>query len=59
MPEDTREGQKQPIRKHTSGASLVAQGKRIHLPVQETRVRSLGGEDPTCHGTAKSVQHEY
>ena len=27
-------------------ASLVAQGQKIHLPVQETRVRSLGLDDP-------------
>ena len=27
-------------------ASLVAQQWRIHLPVQETRIWSLGGEDP-------------
>ena len=60
MPEDTREGHKRPIRKQGSGASLVAQGKRIHhLPVQETRGRSLGGEDPTCHATTKSVHPDY
>ena len=27
-------------------ASLVAQGWRIHMPMQETQVRSLGREDP-------------
>ena len=27
-------------------ASLVSQGSRIHLPRQETRIRSLGHEDP-------------
>ena len=29
-----------------SGASLVAQQKRIRLPMQEMWVRSLGREDP-------------
>ena len=28
------------------GASLVTQWQRNHLPVQETRVRSLSQEDP-------------
>ena len=28
------------------GASLVAQWKRIYLPMQETQVQSLGQEDP-------------
>ena len=30
----------------TCKADLVAQGLRIHLPVQETLVQSLGQEDP-------------
>ena len=29
-----------------SGASLVAQWSRIHLPMQEMWVQPLGGEDP-------------
>ena len=29
--------------------------KAIRLPMQETRVRSLGGEDPTCLGATKPV----
>ena len=29
-----------------SGASLVGQWSRIHLPMQEMQVRSLGEEDP-------------
>ena len=29
------------------------------LPVQETRVWSLGQEDPTCHRAAKPVCHNY
>ena len=37
------------------GASLVAQRWRIPLPVQETRVRSLGQEDPTCPGATRPV----
>ena len=41
------------------GASLVAQWLRIHLPMQGTRVRALVWEDPTCHGTTKSVRHNY
>ena len=32
--------------------SLVAQWLRIHLPMQGTRVRALGQEDPTrCRAT--------
>ena len=27
------------------------------LPMQETRVRSLIWEDPTCHGATKPVRH--
>ena len=41
------------------GTSLVAQWLRIHLPMQGTRVRSLIQEDPTCHGAAKPVRHNY
>ena len=39
------------------GASLMAQRERICLPVQETRVRSLVWEDPTCHRATKSMHH--
>ena len=38
---------------------LVAQWLRIRLPVQETRVRSLVREDPTCRGAVKPVCHNY
>ena len=31
-----------------SGASLVVQWLRIHLPMQETWIQSLIWEDPTC-----------
>ena len=45
--------------KHTKieRASLVAQWLRICLPMQETRVRALVWEDPTCHGAAGPVSH--
>ena len=32
------------------GDLWVAQWLRIHLPMQETRVRALVQEDATCHG---------
>ena len=41
------------------GASLVAQWLRICLPMQETRVRALVWEDPTCHGANGPVSHSY
>ena len=41
------------------GTSLVAQWLRIRLPMQGTRVRALVWEDPTCHGAAKPVRHNY
>ena len=34
-------------------------GGLVVKSVQETRVHSLGGEDPTCPGIAKSVLHKY
>ena len=39
--------------------SLVAQWLRIHLPMQGTWVRALVQEDPTCHGAARPVCHNY
>ena len=42
-----------------SRASLVAQWLRICLPMQGTRVRALVWEDPTCHGAAGPVGHNY
>ena len=39
------------------GASLVAQWLRICLLMQETRVRALVWEDPTCHGAVGPVSH--
>ena len=44
---------------NTSGASLVAQWLRIHLPMQGTQVRALVREKPTCHGATKPVHHNY
>ena len=41
------------------GTSLVAQWLRISLPMQGTRVQALAQEDPTCHGAAKPVHHNY
>ncbi|XP_067563633.1 shieldin complex subunit 1 isoform X8 [Pseudorca crassidens] len=41
------------------GTSMVAQWLRICLPMQGTQVRSLVQEDPTCHGAAKPVNHNY
>ena len=41
------------------GTSLVAQGLRICLPMQGTRVRALVREDPTCRGATKPVHHNY
>ena len=39
--------------------SLVALWGRICLPMQETRVRSLVQEDPTCCGAIKPKHHDY
>ena len=46
-----------PVKKWVEGASLVAQWLRICLLMQETRVRALVWEDPTCHGAAGPVSH--
>ena len=40
-------------------ASLVVQELRICLLMQETGVRSLIWEDPTCHGATKTVWCDY
>ena len=42
-----------------SRASLVAQWLRICLLMQETRVRALVWEDPTCRGATRPVSHNY
>ena len=44
-------------KKKGGGASLVAQWLRICLLMQETRVRALVWEDPTCRGAAGPVSH--
>ena len=47
------------LKKTILGTSLVVQWLRIRLPMQGTRVRALVQEDPTCHGAAKPVHHNY
>ena len=44
---------------HIIWASLVAQWSRIRLTMQETQVRSLIREDPTCHEATKPVRPNY
>ena len=41
------------------GASLVAHWLGIRPPMQETRVRALVWEDPTCRGATKPACHSY
>ena len=48
-----------PCQNMVNGASLVAQWLRICLLMQETRVRALVWEDPTCHGATGPVSHNY
>jgi len=40
------------MRKLLNTTSLVAWGQRIHLPMQEMQIRSLGQEDPLEKETA-------
>ena len=47
------------FRKRRLGTSLVAPWVRIRLPMQETRVRALVQEDPTCCGATKPMRHNY
>ena len=52
------------IKAQTSQSYLVAQWlkkkkKEIHLPMQETQVRSLPQEDLTCPGAIKPVHQNY
>ena len=47
------------IKNYYSGASLVEQWLRICLPIQETRVRALVWEDPTCRRATGPVSHNY
>ena len=53
------EASRQPDKNVVGGASLVAQWLRICLLMQGTRVRALVWEDPTCHGAAGPVSHNY
>ena len=48
-----------PYQNVSGRASLVAHWQMIHLPLQETRIRSLTWEDPTCRGVTKPVRHKY
>ena len=41
------------------GTSLVARWLRIHLPIQETWIRALVWENPTCCGATKPVRDNY
>ena len=41
-----------------SPTSLVVQWVRICLPMQDTWVRSLIQEDPTCHGATEPLNHD-
>ena len=45
------------LKKEKTGASLMAQWVRIHLPVQETWVGFLVWEEPTCLRAAKLMHH--
>ena len=49
----------QPLKIEPFWASPVAQWLRICLPMQGTQVRALVWEDPTCHGAAGPVSHNY
>ena len=48
-----------PSKEWHSRASLMAQWLRIRLPMQETWVRALVWEDPTCRGATRPVSHNY
>ena len=41
------------------GTSLVAQWLGIRLPVQDTWVRDLVREDPTCRRATKPLRHSH
>ena len=47
------------LKKGRHRASLVVQWLRIRLPMQETQVRALVREDPTCRGATKPVGPDY
>ena len=43
---------------NVAGASEVPRWPRIHQPMQETRVRSLIGEDPVRRRATKPMNHK-
>ena len=45
------------LKNYRMRASLVAQWLRVRLPMQGTRVRVLGWEDPTCRRATRPVRH--
>ena len=47
------------LKKRTGTSLVVVQWLRIRLPMQETQVRALVREDPTCHGATKPALHNY
>lgn len=49
--------QESSLKKQRSGASLVVQWGRIHLPTRETQVRALIQEDSICRGAAGPACH--
>ena len=49
----------QKIKNISTRGFLVAQWLRICLLMQETRVRALVWEDPTCRGATRPVSHNY
>ena len=56
---ELQETLREPPKRTSSWASLVAQWLRIHLPMKGTRVRALVREDPTCRGATKPMRHNY
>ena len=52
-------GRRNPASEGGKRVSLAVQWLRIHLPIQETQAQSPVQEDPTCHGAAKPMRHNY
>ena len=48
-----------PFKNPHTGTSLVVQWLRIRLPMQRTRFRALGREDPTSRGATKPLRYNY
>ena len=55
---NSSDGSQAPL-KDVLGLPWWVQWLRIHLPMQGTRVRSLGWEDPTYCPATKSERHSY